>query len=262
MKRKASLPLRYTAACLLGGLATLATHPTEAARQGQTGLRDPQFYEGLEENFPSAAGERTFIDVSDPLGPVNRRMYVLNAYFDEYVFLPVVRVYRLVLPKPARTGVTNFFSNLGDITRTLNALLQFKGKKAATTAARFAMNTTFGLFGLIDVATDMGLQKQDEDLGQTLGFYGLGPGPYVVIPILGPSSLRDAVGLTGDFVAAREINAFGIRKKVYASIPLSVLDAVQTRDEIPFRYGDLNSPFEYELVRYLYIESREFKVRE
>ena len=251
-----------TAAFLLCGLAMIAPRPTGAATQDQTGLTDPHFYDGLEDSFQSAVGERTFIDVSDPFGPINRRIYVFNAYFDEYVFLPVVRAYRFVLPKPARTGVTNFFSNLAEITRFLNALLQFKGKKAVTTVARFGMNTTFGVFGLIDVATGMGLRKQDEDLGQTLGFYGLPPGPYVVLPVLGPSSLRDTVGIAGDFVAAQEINAFGIRKKVQTSVPLSVLDAVQTRDNIPFRYGDLSSPFEYELVRYLYIESREFKVLE
>lgn len=225
-------------------------------------LAIPSFYEGMEEAYSPEPGEPAFIEVYDPLTSVNRRMYVFNAYFDEYVFLPIVRGYRYITPEFARTGISNFFANLGEIPVFINSVLQLKGTKAVKTATRFAYNSTFGLLGLIDVATHMDAERQDEDLGQTLGFYGLGPGPYVVLPVLGPSSLRDTAGSVGDFMSSSQINVYGIREEVEASVPLSFLDAVQTRDQIPFRYGDLNSPFEYELVRYLYIQSRQLKVVE
>jgi phospholipid-binding lipoprotein MlaA len=114
----------------------------------------------------------------------------------------------------------------------------------------------------MDVATEMDLPKYNEDLGQTMGFYGIGPGPYLVLPLFGPSSLRDTGGLVGDFAISREINVFGVRKAIWASIPLTVLEVIQIRDNLALSYGDLGSPFEYEMVRYLYLEAREFKSRE
>ncbi|MDX1666428.1 MAG: VacJ family lipoprotein [Saprospiraceae bacterium] len=244
----------------LGSCAWVSAQDPKAEDVGR--LTVPSFYEGMEEAYSPEPGEPAFIEVYDPLTSVNRRVYVFNAYFDEYVFLPIVRGYRYITPDFVRTGVSNFFANLGEIPIFINSVLQFKVNKAAKTASRFAYNSTFGLLGLVDVATHMDAERQDEDLGQTLGFYGLGPGPYIVLPVVGPSSLRDTTGAVGDFLSSSRINVFGFREQVEASIPLSFLDAVQTRDQIPFRYGDLNSPFEYELIRYLYVQSRELKVEE
>ena len=201
-------------------------------------------------------------EVNDPWGPVNRRLYVFNSLLDSYVLLPAVRVYRFSVPAIVRQGVTNFFSNLNEVTTFVNLVLQMKGEQAVASAARFVANSTIGILGLRDVATEMKLPKYDEDLGQTLGFYGVGPGPYLVLPLFGPSSLRDTGGLVGDFTISREVNMFGVRKAIWASIPLTVLEVIQIRDNLDFSYGDLSSPFEYEMLRYLYLESREFKSRE
>ena len=125
------------------------------------------------------------LNVYDPLESWNRRVYHFNYRFDEWVFLPVVNGYKYVTPSFVRTGVSNFFSNLGDVPNLLNSLLQFKGKRSMETTGRLIVNTTLGIAGLWDPATMMGLKKQSEDFGQTLGFYGVPAGPYLVLPILG-----------------------------------------------------------------------------
>ncbi len=236
-----------------------AMQPVQSPPQDQSGLTDPGFYQGMEESFTPPPGQLSFFDVYDPWGPVNRRLYVFNGYLDNYVLLPAVRLYRFAVPGLVRKGVTNFFANLNEVTTFVNLALQFKGKKAASSAARFATNTTIGILGLMDMASRLDLPKYEEDLGQTLGFYGIGTGPYLVLPLFGPSSMRDTTGLVGDFMISREINVFGVRKAIWASLPLTVLEVIQTRDNLAFSYGDLSSPFEYEMVRYLYLESREFK---
>ncbi|MDP2707224.1 MAG: VacJ family lipoprotein [Burkholderiales bacterium] len=130
----------------------------------------------------------------DPLEPLNRAVYQFNDGLDKVVMKPVATVYREALPDFVRTGVTNFFSNLYDILTALNSLLQGKIADAASDVGRIAVNTTIGIAGLFDVATEIGLEKHKEDFGQTLGRWGIGDGPYLQIPFLGPSSIRDAVG--------------------------------------------------------------------
>jgi phospholipid-binding lipoprotein MlaA len=132
--------------------------------------------------------------IYDPLEPFNRRVYKFNALFDEYVFLPLVDTYEFIAPQVVESAISNFFSNLSEITVFINSLLQTKFARMATTGARFVINSTVGLAGLWDPATRLGIKRQREDFGQTLGFYGLGPGPYLVLPILGPSNLRDGTG--------------------------------------------------------------------
>jgi phospholipid-binding lipoprotein MlaA len=117
------------------------------------------------------------------------------------VFLPVVDGYRYVTPSFLRTGVSNFFNNLGDVPNLLNSLLQLKGHRSMETTGRLLLNTTIGIAGLWDPATAMGLPRQTEDFGQTLGFYGVPAGAYLVLPILGPSNLRDTGGLIVDYSA-------------------------------------------------------------
>ena len=134
----------------------------------------------------------------DPLEGVNRAVYKFNDVTDKAVFKPVATAYKAVTPSPIRTGFNNFFTNLGSITTVLNDLLQFKFAHAFTDAGRFVINSTFGLAGFIDVAGKDNIALRKEDFGQTLGFWGVGNGAYLVLPFLGPSTLRDTTGLVVD----------------------------------------------------------------
>ncbi len=141
------------------------------------------------------SGCATATDPRDPLEPVNRGIYHFNDAVDKAVIKPVATGYKTVVPQPVRTGITNFFSNIDDVLIALNNLLQFKFEQALSDVGRVVFNTTFGIAGLFDVATSFGLEKHDEDFGQTLGYWGIGDGPFLMLPILGPSNLRDTVGL-------------------------------------------------------------------
>jgi phospholipid-binding lipoprotein MlaA len=135
----------------------------------------------------------------DPLEPVNRGIYTFNEAVDTTVLKPAAELYRGILPQFVRTGVHNVFSNINDVIVALNNLLQAKFLNAVSDTGRIVVNTTVGLLGVFDVATHLGLEKHNEDFGQTLGYWGIGDGPYLVLPILGPSSLRDSVGVFVDF---------------------------------------------------------------
>jgi len=137
-------------------------------------------------------------DSRDPFEGFNRSMYSFNDGFDEKIGKPVAGAYRDVIPGVVRTGVRNFFGNIADLWIGANNLLQGKPVDAVTDWARFAINTTVGIFGLIDWASDWGIEKHDEDFGQTFGRWGAGNGPYLVWPLLGSSSVRDSVGLVFD----------------------------------------------------------------
>ncbi len=132
-------------------------------------------------------------DPRDPLEPLNRAVFTFNDTADRVVLKPVAKGYKKVVPQLARKGVSNFFDNLQDAWSSVNHALQLKGEAAGTSFFRFLINSTLGLAGVLDVATDMGLERQTEDFGQTLGYWGVGPGPYVVLPLLGPSTLRDTL---------------------------------------------------------------------
>jgi phospholipid-binding lipoprotein MlaA len=138
-------------------------------------------------------------DPRDPLESYNRAMYSFNDTFDRAIFKPVAEGYDKVMPKPVNTGISNFFSNLDDVLVLFNDLLQFKLKQGASDFSRLTWNSTVGLFGIIDVASHMDLPKHNEDFGQTLGYWGVGSGPYIVLPFLGPSTLRDGTGLVADW---------------------------------------------------------------
>lgn len=134
----------------------------------------------------------------DPFESINRAVFTFNENADEYVIKPAAEAYQFVLPEFVRTGVTNFFSNIGDIFVAVNNLLQGKPGNAANDIGRFLVNSTIGILGLFDVATEAGLEKNKEDFGQTLGVWGVPSGPYVVLPLFGPSSIRDTAGLVVD----------------------------------------------------------------
>jgi len=135
---------------------------------------------------------------NDPLEPLNRGIYRFNDTVDKAVIKPVAQGYSAVMPAVGKTMVSNFFSNLDDVVVTANDLLQFKLVQGFSDGMRVFVNTTIGVFGLIDVASTGELKKHNEDFGQTLGKWGVGNGPYLVLPILGPSTLRDSAGLYVD----------------------------------------------------------------
>jgi phospholipid-binding lipoprotein MlaA len=136
---------------------------------------------------------------ADPLEPFNRAMFGLNENVDKAVLKPVAQGYRSVVPSMVRTGVTNFFSNLEDLWISANNLVQGKVEFALGDLLRFTFNSSFGLLGVIDVASDMGLEKHNEDFGQTLGRWGVGSGAYLVLPLLGPSTVRDGAARVVDW---------------------------------------------------------------
>lgn len=137
-------------------------------------------------------------DKRDPMEPLNRSVYHFNDAVDRAVVKPVATVYRDTLPSPVRAGVSNFFNNLQDAWSVVNNGLQGKGQAAGSSLMRFSVNTILGLGGVLDVATEMQIERSTEDFGQTLGHWGVGSGPYVVLPLLGPSTVRDTAALVVD----------------------------------------------------------------
>ncbi len=190
----------------------------------------------------------------DPWGRLNRFTYRFNARFDEAVFLPVANGYRRV-PGPIRLGVHNFFSNLTEIDSFANYILQARFSGSANSLGRFVINSTIGIGGLFDVAKHMKLPGAQTGFSETLSTWGAHPGLYLVVPILGPSTLRDGVGYLGDYALDYAVNPFNIYRG-YQSYGLSTLNAIDTRSNIDFRYYATGSPFEYEVIRFLYVRKR------
>jgi len=244
-------------ALLLGPLAH-AEHGTDADGFTQP-LQHLQFNPGLDQR-EFERSTLSALNVYDPWESWNRRVYHFNYRFDEWVFLPVVRGYQYVTPGFVRSGVSNFFGNLGDVPNLLNSLLQLKGQRTLNTGGRLLLNTTLGVAGLWDPATRLGLPKQSEDFGQTLGHYGVPDGPFLMLPLLGPSNLRDTGGLVVDFGAANQANFLNVAEASGNHPEITALRVVDQRYGTPLRYGQLNSPFEYEKVRYVYREARKLQI--
>ena len=176
-------------------------------------------------------------DARDPFEGFNRAMYGFNEGFDEVIGRPVAGAYKDVIPDPVRTWVRNFFANIGDLFIGANNLLQAKPGDAVNDWARFAFNTTFGVLGINDVASDMGLEKHDEDFGQTFGRWGMGSGAYLVWPFLGSSSVRDTGGRVLDlyFDPVRRHSNHGQRNSLQllraTSVRADLLDASRVLEE-------------------------------
>ena len=224
-------------------------------------LRELKFNPGLDQR-EFERSTLSALNIYDPLESMNRRIYHFNYRFDQWVFLPVVDGYRYITPSFVRTGVSNFFNNLGDVPNLFNSVLQLKGKRSAEITARLMFNTIIGVGGLWDPATLMGLPRQSEDFGQTLGFYGVPEGPYLMLPIFGPSNLRDTTGLVVDYVGEREVNLLNVAETSSDHPEIFLLRAVDRRYTTNFRYGQTNSPFEYEKIRYVYTQSRKLQIAE
>jgi len=190
----------------------------------------------------------------DPLEPLNRGIYTFNDGLDTVLVKPLAEVYKGVIPPIARTGVSNVFANMYDVVVAVNNLLQGKFSQAASDTGRVLINTTAGLFGLFDVASTAGLEKHDEDLGQTLGYWGVGNGAYLVLPLLGPSTLRDAVGRFVDVYTNPEtyIKPTSTRNAVWG------LNVVSRRSELldASRLLGVASIDDYAFVRDAYLQRR------
>lgn len=168
------------------------------------------------------------VETGDPLEGFNRAIYTFNDKFDRYLLKPVAKGYRFIVPDIARRGVSNFFSNLGDPANMLNNLLQGKFVDGASDLGRFVINSTIGIGGLFDVAGHIGLEKHDEDFGQTLAVWGVGEGPYLVLPVLGPSNIRDGVGLVPDWY----MNPTEYMEEQSTANKLLVLKVINRRDQL------------------------------
>jgi len=200
------------------------------------------------------------VDVYDPLEGMNRRIYTFNYYFDKFIYLPVVNTYEFILPDYVEDRVSNFVDNIFEFNNFTNNLLQLKIRSTAITLGRFLVNSTIGIAGLWDPATDMGMVRQTEDFGQTLGHWGVGNGPYIVLPIFGPSNLRDTTGLVTDVVAFSAAGPPAWVDDDDVTLIFNGVAAVDRRHRQSFRYYRTGSPFEYEMIRMLYAAKREIEI--
>lgn len=198
--------------------------------------------------------DQRFAEVADPWEGFNRNMYRFNFYFDKYLLLPVVNSYEFVTPVFLQERISSFYNNIGEIRNLTNSLFQLKGKESATTLGRFVTNSTLGLGGLFDPATTFGLERRQQDFGKTLGYWGLNSGPYLVLPLFGPSSVRDTSGLVVDtgigYGIYAGIDPFGNTGNSFAiGSGVTALDVVDARHQQSFRYYESGYPFEYYIVR-------------
>ena len=225
--------------------------------------------EELDEDYIVSSQVFQLTGINDSLEPFNRRMYAFNTQLDRKVIYPASRVYATVVPKPLRKGISNFYNNFKELPTFVNSVLQLKPGKAANALGRLVVNSTAGLLGVVDVAKNIGLKSDPETMGDTLGHYGVGTGSYLILPVSGPSTIRDAVGTAAD--TAMESAARGVAeeklffdtgvfdKNIYG-FTRPVVTGLNARSMFNLRYGDLNSPFEYDLVKALYYNYRKIQV--
>ena len=222
-----------------------AAQAAQARQAAQAGSESPDAV------IPLTAADAPSMYSYDPWARLNRSIYRFNARFDAAIFLPVADTYDR-LPPPLRHGVRNFFSNLSEPNSALNYLLQWRPATGLRSVGRFVVNTTLGIGGLFDVAAHLRLANPLTGFSVTLARWGLHPGPYLVIPLLGPSTLRDGVGQLADYGVSYGINLADLYRG-YQSWALGTLNAVNQRAGNNFRYYSSGSPFEYETIRFLYV---------
>jgi phospholipid-binding lipoprotein MlaA len=195
---------------------------------------------------------------NDPLEPLNRKIYAFNMILDENLFKPVADTYVKFTPDPLQIGIANFFENLGEINIVINDFLQGKFKQGLMDSGRFVINSTFGVIGLVDHATDLGLRKHEEDFGQTLAVWGVGQGPYLMLPVLGPQTLRDTPAIGMSIVA----NPLFYVDDTTITISLSVLGAIdlRARSEGAIQFVNEAAVDPYAFTREAYLQRREFLI--
>jgi phospholipid-binding lipoprotein MlaA len=206
--------------------------------------------------FPLLAAPLILAEVNDPLEKVNRTFFNINEKVDEVALKPIALTYSKT-PDPIKNSITNFFRNLKEIDNTLNQVLQGKPKYAVNDLSRFLINSTLGIGGFLDPASSMGLERHDEDFGQTLGLWGVSPGPYLMVPFLGPSSTRDL--LSRPISSFLEVTFHMDDSNVRLS--LSALDAIETRERL-LEVESLLSGDKYNFVRDSYSQSREYEIKD
>ena len=244
----------------LAAVAALAAKQTAAqsAGTGQGGTARQGGNAGQGANPPEVplytSADAPSMTTYDPWGRLNRFMYRFNARFDEAVFLPAANGYRR-LPSPVRSGVHNFFGNLAELDSIVNYTLQGRLGRGVRSVGRFVINSTVGIGGLFDVAAKLDLAKAPTGFGTTLAKWGMHPGPYLVIPFYGPSTLREGIGLGADYVVVYYVNLADLYRGAQ-SWGLGVANAVDKRANIDFRYYSTGSPFEYETIRFLYVRKQ------
>lgn len=197
---------------------------------------------------------------SDPLEGVNRSVYAFNNTADKIVLKPVAEVYNYVLPAPAKKGVNNFFDNLGEPLNAVNNLLQGKFDRALVSTFRFTVNSTVGVLGLLDVAKALDVEPAREDFGQTMAAWGVPPGPYLMLPLFGPSNLRDGIGQVGEYALYYPINEItdsdpmrlGLSLTNVVSSRVSLLGASEVLDSQLDPYAFLKHSFEQQRIESLY----------
>ena len=202
-------------------------------------------------------------EAQDPWENLNRGTFAFNQSFDKYLLSPLAKGYRFIFPTEVRSGIRNFLSNLSEPWSSINSVLQGDLKNSGTTIARFIINTTLGVLGLFDVATEVGLKKQKEDFGQTLAVHGVGPGPYLMLPFLGPSTLRDALGKVTSLYADPVTVALERNDKdQWIWIGLAI-KGVDFREQNLEKIDNLNATSVdfYATLRSLYLEKRSSMIR-
>jgi phospholipid-binding lipoprotein MlaA len=233
----------------LAAAAALAAKQTAApSADERQGANDAKGAEEIPLITPADAPPMT---TYDPWGRLNRFTYRFNARFDEAVFLPVANGYRRI-PSPLRSGVHNFFGNLTELDSMVNYTLQGRLGRTVRSVGRFVINSTVGIGGLLEIAAKLHLPKAPTGFGTTLAKWGMHPGPYLVIPLYGPSTLREGIGLAADYGTSYYINLANLYRGAQ-SWGLGVVNAVDERANIDFRYYSTGSPFEYETIRFLYV---------
>ncbi|SDA25951.1 phospholipid-binding lipoprotein MlaA [Pseudomonas sp. NFPP10] len=193
----------------------------------------------------------------DPWESINRPIFTFNDTLDTYALKPLAQGYQAVTPQFLEDGIHNMFRNIGDVGNLANDILQAKPGAVGVDTARLLMNTTLGLAGFFDVGTKMGLQRNDEDFGQTLGHWGVGSGPYVMLPLLGPSTLRDA--------PAKYVDSYTEPYRYMNDIPARNItmgvDVVDTRASL-LSADKLIRGDKYTFIRNAYLQNREFKIKD
>jgi len=193
----------------------------------------------------------------DPWRDANERIFAFNDYFDLLLVRPLASSYTIFIPQLIRQGVGNFFDNVRDANIAVNELLQFKFRDALSDTGRFLINTTIGIGGIIDIATSLGLEKHEEDFGQTLGTWGVSSGPYVVLPVFGASNLRDSFGLILDTI----FNPLPYIDETPAKLTFFVVEEIDSRSAL-LALDELIGGDKYLFVREAYVQNRNYLVND
>jgi phospholipid-binding lipoprotein MlaA len=231
-----------------------ATASTKSASAASAGTSKDVDVGQADEAPPVTPADAPPMYTYDPWERINRFTYRFNARFDAAVFLPVANTYKRI-PGPLRSGVHNFFNNLSEIDSGINYTLQWRLKYGLRSLERLVINSTIGIGGLLDVASKLKLPGAPTGFATTLAKWGMHPGPYLVLPLLGTSTLRDGSGYVIDYATLYGIDVFHLYRG-NVSWGLGVANAIDQRAHVDFRYYSTASAFEYENIRFLYVRRR------